>query len=32
MEQMMLTVLPFYLAEPDKPEVATSSIVATLVR
>jgi proline iminopeptidase len=23
MEQMMATVLPFYLAEPDKPEVAT---------
>src|SRR5437773_9532494 len=22
MEQMMATVLPFYLAEPDKPEVA----------
>jgi len=22
MEQMMITVLPFYLAEPDKPEVA----------
>jgi hypothetical protein len=22
MEQMMATVLPFYLAEPDKPEIA----------
>ena len=29
MEQMMATVLPFYLAEPDKPEVAARLATAT---